>query len=119
MLISDYGKVFDSCWEFSFTDGSMGKISILLELIWAHLWILIMKIKTTQFFGEGLTQSLNDTTLTSETKCHIDFTLSGKKIILSLRYYGSNGFLFVNAIKMYQFKAKDSEIKNYTYCSCA
>ena len=74
--------------------------------------------KDNSIFGEGLTQSLNDTTLTSETKCHIDFTLSGKKFILSLRYYGSNGFLFVNAIKMYQFKAKDSEIKNYTYCSC-
>ena len=29
---------------------------------------------------------------------------------------GSNNFLFVNATTMYQFKAKDSEIKYYTLC---
>ena len=29
---------------------------------------------------------------------------------------GSNSFLFVNATTMYQFKAKDSEIKYYTLC---
>ena len=32
---------------------------------------------------------------------------------MSLHYNGSNSFLFVNATKMYQFKAKDSEIKDY------
>ena len=33
--------------------------------------------------------------------------------MLSLHYNGSNSFLFVNAIKIYQFKAKDSEINPY------
>ena len=36
-----------------------------------------------------------------------------KKIVLSLHYDRSNSFLFVNAVKMCQFKAKDSEIKPY------
>ena len=29
-----------------------------------------------------------------------------------MHYNGSNSFLFVNATKIYQFKARDSEIKN-------
>ena len=33
--------------------------------------------------------------------------------MLSLHYNGGNGFLLVNAVKKYQFKAKHSEIKPY------
>ena len=33
--------------------------------------------------------------------------------MLSLDYNGSNSLLLVNAVKMYQYKAKDSEIKPY------
>ena len=36
--------------------------------------------------------------------------------MVSLHYHGSNRFLFVNVVKMYQFKAKDSEIKPYSMC---
>ena len=36
--------------------------------------------------------------------------------ILLIRYNGRNSFLFVNATKIYHFKAKDSEIKDYTLC---
>ena len=34
--------------------------------------------------------------------------------MLSLHYNGSNSFLFVNAVTMYQFKAKYSEVKAYS-----
>ena len=37
-----------------------------------------------------------------------------KRFALSLHCNGRNSFLFVNATKTYQFKAKDSEIKDYT-----
>ena len=33
--------------------------------------------------------------------------------MLSLHCNGNHSFLFVNAVKMYQFKVKDSEIKPY------
>ena len=33
--------------------------------------------------------------------------------MLSSRHNGSNSFLFANTVKMYQFKAKDSQIKPY------
>ena len=63
--------------------------------------------------GEGPTQRLDDTTLTAEAKYPINFTQSGKRFVSSLHYNGSNKFLFV---KVYQFKEKKSEIKNYALC---
>ena len=66
--------------------------------------------------GEGPTQGLDDTTLTAEAKYPMNFTQPGKRFVLSLHYNGSNSFLFVNATKVYQFKAKNSEIKDYTLC---
>ena len=42
---SGYDIGFDSRSEFLFTDGSMGKMSLLPESICTHLCILIIKIK--------------------------------------------------------------------------
>ena len=69
------------------------------------------KNKDILILREGTAQGLDDTTLTSDTKYPINFTQSGKRFVLSLHYNGSNSFLFVNVTKIYQFKAKDSEIK--------
>ena len=66
--------------------------------------------------GEGPTQGLDDTTLTAKAKYPISFTQSGKRFVLSLHYNGSNSFLFVNAIKVYQFNAKNSKIIDYALC---
>ena len=66
--------------------------------------------------GEGRTQGVDDTTLTTEIKYAINFTQSGKSFVLSLHYNGSNSLLSVSATKNFQFKGKDSEIKNYTLC---
>ena len=72
------------------------------------------KNKDMLILGEGTLQELDDTTSTAETKYPITFTESGKRIALSLHYNESHSFLFVNATKIYQFKAKDSGIKDYT-----
>ena len=66
--------------------------------------------------GEGPTQGLDDTTLKAEAKYPINFTQSRKRFVLSLRYNVSNIFLFVNTTKICQFKAKESEIKDYALC---
>ena len=84
------------------------------ELIWAHLSILI--IKDTFLVSEEPTQGLDDKTLTAAAKYPMNFTQLGKRCVLSLHYNGSSSFLFVNAAKIYQFKAKDSEIKDYALC---
>ena len=54
--------------------------------------------------------------MTAEAQYSFNFSRSNRKFCLSLHYNGSNSFLFVNATKIYQFKAKDSEIKDYALC---
>ena len=61
-------------------------------------------------------QGLDDTTLTAEARYAIDFAYLQKRFALCLHYNGSNSFLFINNTKIYQFKANDSEIKDYTLC---
>ena len=57
-----------------------------------------------------MTQGLDDTAITAETKYFINFTESGKRFVIGLHYNGSKSFLFVNATKIYQFKVKVSEM---------
>ena len=46
----------------------------------------------------------------------MNYTQSWKIFELGLHNNGSNNFLFVNATKICQFKAKDSQIKDYALC---
>ena len=73
------------------------------------------KKKDILLLGIGPTQGLDDTMLTADARCSINFSRSNKKIFLILHYNGSNSFLFVNGTKIYKFKESDSEIKN-TLC---
>ena len=65
--------------------------------------------------GKGITQRLNHT-LPAETQYSLNFKRPVIKFCLSLHYNRNNNFLFVNAAKIYQFKAKDSQIKKYPLC---
>ena len=67
-------------------------------------------------FGKAPTQVLDDTTLTAKAEYSINFSRPQKNFCLSLHYNGSKSFLFVNTTKIYQFKAKDFEIKKYPLC---
>ena len=64
------------------------------------------KEKDILILGEEPTQGLDDTTLTAEAIYLINFTQPDKRFVLSLCYNGNSSFLFVNATKTYQFKAK-------------
>ena len=102
---SGYSIGFDSFSEFSFTDESMGEN---FSICGAHMNSSVHidnKGKDILIFVEGPTQGLDDATLTVEAKYHINFTQSNRKFVLSLHYNRSNSFLFVNATKIYQFKA--------------
>ena len=74
------------------------------------------KNKDILVLSERPTEELDGTTLTAKAKYPINFAQSVKRFVLSLHYYGSNSFLFVNAVKMYQFKTKYSQIKPYPLC---
>ena len=54
--------------------------------------------------------------LRKETEYLINFTQPRKRFLLSLHYNGRNSFIFVNATKIYQFKVKDAEKKDYKLC---
>ena len=65
------------------------------------------KNKNILIIGEAPAQALDNNALTADAAEYpVNFTQSGKKIVLSLHYNRSNSFLYVNAVKMYQFKAK-------------
>ena len=71
------------------------------------------KGKDILILGEGRTQELDDAILKVEAKYPVKVIQPEKKSELNLYYIGSNSFLFVNATKVYLFKAKSSEIKDY------
>ena len=108
---TNYGIGFDSCSYFSLPGRSMGKNVIIFGVDMSSTLHIDNKEKDILLLGDGLTQGLDGTTFTAEAKYSINLTKSNRKFCLSLYYNESNSFLFVNAIEMYQFKAKDSEIK--------
>ena len=110
------GIGFASRSEFLFTDESFGKNVIISGPDMSSSVHIDNKGKDILILREGLTQGLDDTTLTAEAKYPINFTQPNKGFVLRLHYNGSNSFLFVNATKIYQFKAKDSEIKYCALC---
>ena len=74
------------------------------------------KGKDILILGKGPTQTLDGTKFTAEALNSINFSQSHKRIVLSLHCNWSNSLLFVNITKIYQFKAKDSEINDYALC---
>ena len=69
------------------------------------------KRKDILILGKGATQGLSHKSY-AENQYSINFSWPGIKFCLSVHYNGSK-HLIVNATKIYQFKAKDSEIKIY------
>ena len=89
---------------------------LFLQLIIVLLCILIIEIKNILVLVEGSTKGLEDATITAAAKYLFNFTESEKWFVLRLHYNGSNSSLFVNIVKLYLFRAKDSEIKLYQVC---
>ena len=113
---SGYGILFDLQSAFSLPDGSIGKNVIIFGADMSSTVYIDNKKIYILTLAEGPIQGSNDAILTAEAKYSINFTQSSRKFCLSLHYNGMNSFLFVNATKIYQFKAKDSEIKRYPFC---
>ena len=110
-MYGSYGIAFVSHSEFSLPDGSVGKSAVIFEVDMSSSVNIDNKKKDIFILGIGPTQGLDDTTLSAEAQYSINFLRSNKNSCLILHYNGSNSFLFVNATKTFQFKAKDSEIK--------
>ena len=73
------------------------------------------KKKDILVLGKVPTQGLEHV-LTAEKICLINFTVTNKKLCLSLHYSWVDSYLFVNGTEIYKFKAKDSEIVATPLC---
>ena len=102
---------FNTRSKFSLSDGCWDKNVIIFGVDNSSSEHVDNKEKDILVLGEGPTQELDDTTITAEVKYPINFRESEKRFVLSRHNNRSNSFLCVNARKIYQFKAKDSEIK--------
>ena len=98
---------FDTYGSFSLSDGCWtGKNVIMFDTVMSSL----VDINNKKKVDEGLTDGLDNTTLTVEKEYSINFTHQQKQFSLSLHYNEVHSYLFVNDIETFQFKAKDSEI---------
>ena len=73
------------------------------------------KKKDILVLGKVPTQGLEHV-LTVEKLYLINFTVTNKKLCLSLHYSWVDSYLFVNGTEIYKFKAKDSEIVATPLC---
>ena len=73
-------------------------------------------MKNILVLGKGSIQGFDVATLTAEAKYSINFTKLSERFVISLHYNGNSSFLFVDATKIYHFKAKDSELKKHPLC---
>ena len=77
--------------------------------------LIIKKKNNILILGKGPTQELEHT-LTAEKMHSINFTVTGKKICLSLHYNGANSYLFVISKEIHKLKARDSELVATPLC---
>ena len=96
---SGYGIGFDVRGIFSLSDGSeFGKNAIIfgvdnspsLHANHSRKYILIL--------CKGISDGLNNTTITAEVECSINFSEQQHKFHLRLHYNRSNSYLFVNKV---------------------
>ena len=76
---SGYSIGCDSCLEFLLTDGRVGKNVIIFGADMRSSVHIDNKKKEILILGEGTTQGLDDTTLTSEAKYPINVAQSRKR----------------------------------------
>ena len=96
----------DALLQFSCSDGSRSKNVVTFGVDMSSSVHVGNKSKDISVLGEGPTQDLHDTTITTEAKYPINFTQSGKKVMLSQHCIGNNSFLSVNAVKCIDLKQK-------------
>ena len=112
---SGYGIGFDRRSSFSFPSGGFGQNALIFGADMSTSTHINDKKKDILVLGRGPTQGL-ESTLTAERMYSINFTLTKKKLCLSLHYNGGNSYLFVNGTEIIKFKANNSAIVASSLC---
>ena len=89
--IGFYGRGFKSRSQFSWTHRNKGK-NVIFRTDNSSSGHIEGRNKCILVLGEGPPQGLDNATITAKTKYPINFTESGQKFVLSLRYSESNSF---------------------------
>ena len=105
-----YDIGFDSKGNISFPGGSFGQNVIIFGADVSSSVHANNKTKNLLILVEGITEGLDDTTLTTEKMYPINFSTTKKKLCLSLHYHGATSFSFVNGTEVIEFKAKYFEV---------
>ena len=74
------------------------------------------KTRSILVLSKDFTQGIDNTTIYAEKMYSTNFTVTNKKLCLSLHYNSDSSYLFVNGKEIINFKAKDSEIVPYPLC---
>ena len=102
---SGYGIGFDARSQFLWSCSEWGKKVVIFGVDNSSSVPVDNKKKDILVLDKVLTHGLGDTAVRAEAKYIINFTRPGRRFVLSLHYNGNSSFLFINATKMYQFKA--------------
>ena len=92
---SGYGIGFDTRGTFLFPTSRLGQNVIIFGADMSSSVHANSKTKNVLVLGEGITQGLDDTTLTAEKKYSINFTKNNAKLCLSLHYNGADSYLLM------------------------
>ena len=113
---SGYGIGFDAKATFSHPSGGIGQNRIIFGADMTYYVNVNNKTNHILILGEGITQGVDDTTLTAEKMYSINFTVTSRKFCLILHYNGANSYLCANGTEITKFKAKDSELQANPIC---
>ena len=118
-----YGICFDEGGTFSHKiteDGrahtTMGRNAIIFGVDMSSSIHATNRANNIYVMGEGLIQSIHDTTLYAEKNYWRNFTDPGKKYIISLHYNGNDSYLFVNSRQELKCKAKTDQLVKEKLC---
>ena len=106
---SGFGIGSDRRSSFTFPGGGFGQNVLIFGIDLISSSDIDNKKKDILVLGKGPTKGLEHI-LTAEKMYSMNFTLTKKKVCLSLHYNEANSYLFFNDTEIYKFKAKDFEI---------
>ena len=113
---SGYGTGFDARGTFLFPGGRFAQNVVIFGADMSGSVHTSNGTVNVLILGQGITQGLNDTTLTAEKMYQVNFSETKKKFCFSLHYNGANIYFFFIGIEIIKFKAKDSEIVENPLC---
>ena len=111
-----YGICFDEGGTFSKGGINNGRNVMIFGIHEDSLTHANNKANNILVMGDLIVQGINDTTLYAEKIYCQNFTVSDRKVVLSLHYNGDNSYLFANGKQELKFKAKDDQIVKEILC---